>query len=575
VSSRFPPLPDRAARPSARPAATAASTGPGLASLYPTRDTALAAGLTLVVFCVAHCAALISPLVINDDVRQQLFWMQRWQDPALYPPDLLNAYAQAYVPWGIKAIYRLGSAFCNPVQFSKAVAAVLFLAQGLLVMGLGRFFGGRALAWGALAAVWAMPFFLDNISGGLSRGFASPSLAALALAWLLRDARLACAALAVQALCIPYIFAPCALAVFAERVYAWFRSRPGFLPNTRGRWLCLLLCALVVLAFTTLFSLKGFGPLVRLADTVARPEFGPKGRLDLAPLPNPFLDFVYFPFEGVGLFKELGLIPGILTLGLLAWPVWLGARRVPWTEYGKKAAPLVWLAGAFLVFYMVARIWAFALFVPDRYVQYPINLFYALLLPACCAAVWRAKPRPRAAACLVVAALALFGALRLRNVGLYDLRADAPIYAGVEAHTPASAMVAGHPALMDNVLTFSRRNALATFELAHCWSVGYWNDYSKRLTAFFDAYYAKNPETVRRFAAEQGVDFLVVQPAHFTPQYLAGEPFFEPFGQAIRAMTAGQSDFAVMNERDFPRVSLAPGVFLIDLRPWRGGDKSF
>ncbi|GAB6037072.1 hypothetical protein JCM15519_16310 [Fundidesulfovibrio butyratiphilus] len=574
MSSRFPPLPDRAVRSSGRPAACASPTGPGLASLYPAKDTALAVGLTLCVFVVAHFSALVSPLVINDDVRQQLFWMQRWRDPALYPPDLLNMYAQAYVPWGGKALYRLGAVFCNPVQFSKAVAAVLFVAQGIFLMGLGRFLGGRTLAWGALASVWVMPFFLDNISGGLSRGFASPSLAALALAWLLRNARLACLALAVQALFIPYIFAPCALAVMAERIYAWFRSRPGLMLNTRAQWVCFVFCAGAVLAFTALFSLKGFGPLVRLADAAARPEFGPKGRLDLAPLPHPFLDFVYFPFEGVGLFKEWGLAGGILTLALLAWPVWLGARRIAWTEYAAKAASLGWLAGAFLLFYVVARMTAFALFVPDRYVQYPMNLLYALLLSACCAATWRIRPRGRAAACLVVAGLALFGALRLRNVGLYDLRADAPLYAGVEAQTPKEAMVAGHPGLMDNVLTFSKRNAFATFELAHCWSVGYWTDYSKRLTAFFDAYYAKDPETVRRFAAEQGVDFLVVQPAHFTPEYLAGEPFFEPYGHMVRTMTRDRRDFAVFDQDLFPRIPLAPGAFLIDLRPWRDQGKA-
>ena len=360
-------------------------------------DVSLAALASLLVYALAHQAAFMSPLVINDDLRQQLFWMQRWLDPALYPPDLLNAYSRAYVPWGVQLLYWLGSFAANPLEFSKVVTGALFVGQCLLLMGLGRLLGGRPLAWGALCAGWLLPFFLDNISGGLSRAFASPLLAAMALAWLTRNTRLLGATLLAQALFIPYIFLPCALAVTSERAYGFLRGRPGLWLNTRIQGLFFAACALLVLAFSAWYSFLGFGPLVSLAETAGRPEFGPQGRLELAPLPNPFLDFVYFPFEGVGLFKELGLAAGIASLALLAVPVARGARRVSWVQLRSAVSPLGWLAGAFVVFYLAARILAFTLFVPDRYVQYPVNLLYALLLAACCVAAWQGSGRSRCA----------------------------------------------------------------------------------------------------------------------------------------------------------------------------------
>ncbi len=39
---------------------------------------------TLAVYLVAHWHTLTNPYVLNDDVRQQIFWMQQWLDPELY-----------------------------------------------------------------------------------------------------------------------------------------------------------------------------------------------------------------------------------------------------------------------------------------------------------------------------------------------------------------------------------------------------------------------------------------------------------------------------------------------------------
>jgi len=61
----------------------------------------LAASLSGIIFVFAHFPALTRYWVINDDVRQQIFWMQRWRDAQLFPGDLLTDYARAYVTWEI------------------------------------------------------------------------------------------------------------------------------------------------------------------------------------------------------------------------------------------------------------------------------------------------------------------------------------------------------------------------------------------------------------------------------------------------------------------------------------------
>ena len=553
----------------------------------PRADAWLVLALSLAVFLGAHWRGFSTPYAINDDIRQQIYWMQRFQDKDLYPENLLNAYSQAYVPYGVECIYAgaakmgqllgapalsaaNGMDFFNPVQFSKILAGLLFVLEALALFHLGAALAGRAGAWGVASMAWLMPFFIDNISGGLARAFASPLLALFLLAVLRANRRQCHCVQFIQACCIPYIYLPCAAGLFAKRAWESWRARlldRSFTPG--GVWWAWAVPVLIAYLNASKPQAGGFGPLVWLSETIGRPEFGPQGRLDLVPLPNPFLDFVYFPFEGVGFFKELGLFPGIASLAALAPILWYGGKNAAWRSLADRLAPLAWTGGAFLVFYAAARMAAFKLFVPDRYVQYPVNLLYAMLLGICLAsAVQRLKPG-KAVCALLILASATAGAVRLHNVALYDYSDKAALYAAVEAATPKNALLAGHPELMDVVMTFAKRNALATFELAHPWSRGYWQQTAPRLSDFFAAYYARDPETVRAFAQTHNVDFLVVDQSHFTPGFLKGSPFFEPFGKTIRETTQGQEHFAVLDGASFARTGLTPGTFLIDLRAAR------
>jgi len=537
----------------------------------PGLDFLAAAILSAAVFTFAHWQGFVNPYAINDDVRQQVYWMQRWVTSGLYPDSLLNAYAEAYVPWGIKFIFWCGSWFKNPLAFSTHVAGVLFMAQALLLMAIGGLCAGRRSGWATLAAGLLMPFFLENISGGLSRAFASPLLAAFCYSLLLRGWFMGWV-LAAQAIFIPYIFLPCAGTLVLNRAWSQLRGQVPIWLRTKREWVTLVVSTALVGVYTLAYGMKGFGPLVSLSETLGRPEFGPQGRLDLVPLPNPFLDFVYYPFERIGLFKEFGLFTGIASLVFLAPILWFGGRVVDWRGLARKLKPLALTGAVFLAFYVAARVVAFKLFVPDRYAQYPVNLLYAILLAACLAgAVKRLGVTKLMAAGLILLAAGL-GAVRLKNVALYDYSADAPLFTAVEAATPNDAMLAGHPLLMDNVMTFSRRNAYATFELAHPWSKGYWEQLAPRLDGFFKAYYAADAAEVIRFAKESAADYLLVDVSHFTPAFLSGSPFFEPYGSRIKQMTAGRSGFAVLDGAVFTRIPLRPGAFLIDLRPLRGQD---
>ncbi|MHC1713192.1 MAG: hypothetical protein AB9872_13675 [Solidesulfovibrio sp.] len=339
--------------------------------------------LSLLVFAVAHRHGFLSAYVINDDVRQQLYWMARWLDPALYPPDLLGDYAAGYVPVGVKALYfsAVRGLGIDPILFSRLLSGGLFLVLGLSLFGLGVALEGRTLGYFAVATSWLLPFFLKNISGGLSRSFAAPLLALFLLAWMRKSDRGMAVILILQAIFIPYIAVVSAGCACLDALLARLTDRAGA-PFPARPWhaLALVAAAGMVWSFNHALRASGFGPLVGGDLLATWPEFTTAGRLELYPLPNPFFDLIYWPFESFGLFLEIGLVAGIVSLVVLLPFVIVGARRTPWKRLAAKAQPPAMLLAGSLGLYVLARAIALQLFVPDRYISYTINLLYALLL---------------------------------------------------------------------------------------------------------------------------------------------------------------------------------------------------
>lgn len=526
---------------------------------------ALALAASALVFVLAHFWGLSGPMVVNDDVRQQVFWMQQWQDPGLYPPDLLGDYARAYVPWGVKAAYRAAAPVVNPLYFSKILPGVLFMFTAGCLFFIGRRLAGPRGAWIAVCLLWLLPFFLDRMSGGLSRGFATPLLAWFLAAWLWRRPGQMSLGLLLQALCVPYILPVCA----GASLLAWAASLPGWaappvFPARWWHWGCLALAAGLAAWFNQGLAQSGFGPLVSAADMAGRQEFGSLGRYPIVPTPSIFYELVR-PWALIGPFKELGPAGGAVALGLPAAAALYGLIRLDWPRTLPGLAPLGLLLAASLAMYIAARLLLLKLFIPDRYLIYSLNLAYLVILTLGLGAALGRRPVAAGLAALLVSLCLAAGAGRLHGLRLYDYSDFGPLCREVSL-TPPGALIAGHPETMDNVLTFARRNVLASYELSHPWSKGYWQRLEPRLRALFTAYYAADPAAIRRLAAEYGVTHLVVDRRHFSPEFLAGHPFFSPFDQFIRRAAAHPGPFAALTGEGFPRTEVDAHRFILDLR---------
>ena len=544
-----------------------------------------------VVFVLAHFPALTNPLIINDDVRQQIYWMQQWQDPALFPGDFLTGYARAYVTWGVTGLYWLASWLVSPLVFSKLLPGFLFVFLALCLFRIGTNLSDRPLGWTMVACLWLMPFFLDNLAGGLARAFAAPLLALFWLGWQARRPWVMGGALLLQALFIPYIF----LMAAPASLLAWLlarlgRDHPPPFPARAAHFVLLGLGAGLVIAMNLQFSAGGYGPLVSAQEMVNHPEFYAHGRYPILPEASLLWEFIS-PWEFIPPFQEWGPVAGGLTCAGLLALLAVGFRRLDWPAWRQALKPAGYLGLSSLVLYFLARLFLLKLFVPDRYLLYTLNLFTCLFLALGLKTALRVERWPRHLAVLVLVAAAGLGAWRLHGVGLKDYSAYRAVYTAL-AGTPKDVLIAGHPNLMDAIPTFAQRRAFATYELAHPWSRGYWTQLKPRLVDLFTAYYAADTQEVVAFCRKYGIAYLIVDDRHFTPAFLKGGyflfpgdkphlpgtakglaeriyvPFFAPFDEQVRQLTAGRAKFALLSDPVFPAVAMDQHVRLIDMRPW-------
>lgn len=522
--------------------------------------------VTALLFLWAHHTAFLSDYVLNDDVRQQLYWMQRWLDPEIYPPDLLGDYSRLYVPWGVRFLYFLASHVISPLLFSKILPGILYVCMGTLVYLTGRRVSGWGLGLACVAGYWFMPFFLHAMSGGLARAFAGPLLMLFIYGWLLGSRWIVAAALVLQSLFIPYIFILCGGAAGLGWLGWRFRllDEPPFLARVSD--FVIAACASgLLLGWHVQMGAAGFGPLPWFEDMVGLPEFSDSGRFHIIPVPSLFHELIIRPWESLAPYGE-GIDPaGIAWFGILIPFVAVYTLRAPWRLWKDRVGPILCLFLASLLLYVVARVVLLQLFLPSRYLEYSVNIGYCFLLGMCLFSMAMRGDGDRGRILIVMVSLvAILGAYRVFGTGLHDYGGDKALCEYIRAETQQGAVLAGHPTQMDNVLTFGRRNVFASYELAHPWNQGYWSRMKPRLEALFEAYYSSNVTEVARFCQENDIDYVVVDDRFYASEFISKTPFFAPFDEMIRSLSRNVERFALLDP-NIPFVKIDDHIRVIDV----------
>ena len=503
---------------------------------------ALLFGLALA--CVVERDIFCNPYAVNDDVRNQIYWMAQILNPRYFSQDYIASYftQPVLVSPVLAMVYNTLTPWVSPLSLSQWMPFPLVLLATFFLFKFCEKYRNATYAFWSCFAFNCSLWIFKNMAGGLSRAFIYPLL--FLTLWLISLNQWVgvTIALLLSALIYPPAFFLAAVLILVELIR--FYGKDGYFKHRLLSLLTGIIGSLALLQWRSSQSMIGnaFGPLSSNQSTEGLRDFFVGGRIVLFPWGNLSAQWPA-PFKLFGeLLERLPqlyiLIPtGVFLLVLYVYHVHLKRRLGSLLIPGK-----VWrLLLSSAILYMVAWACLFYLYVPERYLQYTLplvptfvfgTLFYRLQQ------VWRPK------------ALMAFLGLTLLVTSLFwrdDLMNPKPQERALFHYLntlPAQAMIAAPPGLASNIPLYSFRSVYISNEAYIPFHQRYFRTVKNRLKNWISAYYTDDPQVLAQFIRRNRVDYLVVQLDDFSHKRIGSLPekyyyAFDPvFFNQLRASAA-------------------------------------
>ncbi len=559
-------------------------------------DRNVAAEIAVGVWAIAvatysQYAALVNRYVVSGDAPQAISWLQRFRYPDAFNNDLLSDLAaQMHGQLGFVFFYRAFAPLVDPLWLSKFVPVVLLAVFAVYTFRLVNQFSTPFAAVLTAGLAIVTPTFLELMAGGHQRAFALPLMMAFLYYVTISAWRRACVALVILALFYPMGFL-LGVPTYAMALVVGCRDR-DWIATIRAPFAWL---AVVTIACGTLLAVKNvyapdprIGRIVTRAEMTGRPEFYAIGRTAILPtpgLPEEMADQLVGTVRSLSLGYPAALLR--LATGVSRWalivPMVLVGLLVTLVVFRgvvrrSLAVPpvLVYFLIAGVMFHVLADRLLFRLYLPSRYLSYPVQLSGLVMAGLAVGYLVASISRTRVRYAVQIVLLVLIGwqVGLTRNIGLIDQSAARPLYEFLQT-LPREALIASHPDAADYIPTFARRKVFVNFEQSYPFFDVYWRTMSSRTTSLFDAYYAETREQVYTFCEANGIDYLVVRLRDFDDAYLAhNRIYFQPFERDIRARLISHHRYALAQVADEDMLFRDGDTFVIGRQALKSGART-
>lgn len=472
--------------------------------------------------------ALLNPLAVNDDVRNQIYWMARLVDPSLFPHDYIATYftqSSLVSPllWGI---YWLASHGLDPVRVGQFLPLILAPLTTYFVYRFSENYAGKRYGFLAAFSFNLIIWLSRNLAGGLARAFAYPMLFAF-LFFLSKNNRIGLILTTWIASLIypPILFLNAGIWLSSfftsskQTEIASNNSENNEIKPDKASFLVGIGGGLAILAYRFLVTPVSYalGPLANSTVAAHTPEFFEGGRV---PIFHFFRQPIALHWPNLWVAELLARTPGLSrTLPLLGVLLiyWLFQKFLAPKIGALKVPKLAWrVLGSAIGLYVVAWFALFYLYVPERYLQLSIPVLYTFLLAGLLDVILRVISKVKTSDTLktgflitpLVLITLLFSWLwdeNLLNPGIEMLTV-----CNYLKHTPKSTLIATTPGLADNIPLYARRSVLVSQEAYIPFHQGYFREMKMRLKDFLVAYYSTTPAPLIQFIQKYKVDYMMV-----------------------------------------------------------------
>jgi hypothetical protein len=482
------------------------------------------------------------PLIVQDDVRQHVVWMQRFTDPELFPNDWIANYFQSVAPLGFKAVFA-GAAKLGLPALTFVKILPLLLSLGTTVYLFFIFLELFPSPFGAFLSTLISNQLLwlnDDLISGTPRAFVYPIFTAF-LYYLLRRSLLPCVlALGLQGLFFPHLMLV-GVGVLTVALVKWRGNRPQLSRDRRDYvfWATGLgVALLVILPFSRAMDSLGNPLTYELMRSM--PEHGFLGRNEYFGVPP--LNFWFNGRSGI----RLQLFPSLSLVGL-ALPL-LGrfprgslreSRFAAMQHLTPKVRVLVDVLLASMGWFVLAHLFLPRLYLPSRYNYHSFRIVLpisaAIVFTVLISHFWQkfgsklrgnvplAKGDRRTLGILGFLA-AVVTLVPLVPPLIYVLQnwqiAQTPAIHQFLASQPKSALIASLADEADNVPAFALRPTLVGREFALAYHPDYYQELQERAIALLQLQYSPDPQALQPVIQKYGIDWIWVEDAAFQPEYL-------------------------------------------------------
>ncbi|MDD9897878.1 MAG: hypothetical protein OXU45_02655 [Candidatus Melainabacteria bacterium] len=443
---------------------------------------------------------------INDDVRNQIYWMAKFVDPGFFANDYIASYfnQSSMVSPMLASLYKFWSFFADPKILTQYLPFVIILATTYFLYKACEIHAGPNYAfWISLVFnlyIWTMKY----TAGGLPRAFFYLlfflffwMLAKRAWGWLVF-------CFVLQALIYPTASFLSLVTLLIES----FRSKlsPKIFAGATA------ISAVILCTRYLYFKVPSFGPLTTLEQAKAMPEFYIDGRAAVFITPYSFTQTGF----------DWSLINDML---IKFWDqayiflVVLAALVISFVAYKKLAAnssPLVNMPAylysssfASIGLFILAYLTLFYLYLPHRYIAYTLPLVPVYIVGALLFKLEQDSSRRPWLVWLVVILLS-FGISKLWREDLIHVSKPQRKLFTYLASTPKEAMIAAPMDLASNIVAFAYRSVIANSETNIPFHQAYYQEITKRVQDLEQLFKTEDLNYIQDFVQEYNIDYLVI-----------------------------------------------------------------
>ena len=495
--------------------------------------------------------SLQSGYTIQDDARQHVFWLQRLNDPDLFPNDAIADYLSSVAPAGYKFLYWLANSVgLEPFTFNKILPLLLGIGNSIYCYLVTIEIFPVPMA-GFLTSLLLNQnlWLLDDLVSGTPRAFFYVLFLGFVY-YLLRRELLPCLLFIVlQSLFYPQTVLISA-GVFSLNLVTQ-KQEPYF-------YLVGLVTAVITLGIYKLQTGE-FSEVITLETARQLPEFYPGGRSEFFS-DNPWHFWLsarrsgFFPFE---------------------WQysaMWLYGLSLPIVSQFPRKFPLVRhlnakvkIIGQMLLtslgLFCLSHVMLFRLHLPSRYSQHTWRIAIALATGMALTLLLHQlvqKITPSAIVKGVIIAIALSiilyptYAVQSYSYRLGYVTGKAPQLYQFLQQQPKDVVIATLSSEADFIPSLARRTVLVSAEYNIPYHLDYYAQMRQRAKDLIQAQYTSSQAVLNRFIRQYRVDLWLLDRQAFAVDYLTNNSWLNQFPLAVQSAIASLQDTqpVIMSQSD-------------------------